>query len=313
MKITIVGAGNVGAICAIVIAEKELGNEVVLLDVKQGLAEGKSIDIMQMAPLALFDTKAIGVTDDYTATANSQVVVIAAGFPRKPGMNREDLINTNARIVKSITEKAIKQSPDAVFIVVTNPLDAMAYCAFKTADIPATRVIGMAGLVDTARFRYFIAEELQCSSKDIQAIILGGHGDHMVPIPRYTTINGIPVTQLISKEKIDDIIRRTSIGGGELVNLMGKSAWFAPGYAAARMVEAIVLDQKRYFPCSAYLSGQYGLDDIFFGVPVKLGAKGIENILEIELNESEKALVERSANSVRENIKFLYSKKVLGK
>jgi malate dehydrogenase len=238
-------------------------------------------------------------------------VVIAAGFPRKPGMNREDLINTNAMIVKSITEKAIKQSPDAVFIVVTNPLDAMAYCAFKTAGIPATRVVGMAGLVDTARFRYFLAEELQCSSKDIQAIILGGHGDHMVPIPRYTTINVIPVTQLISKERIDDIIRRTSIGGGELVNLMGKSAWFAPGYAAARMVEAIVLDQKRYFPCSAYLSGQYGLDDIFFGVPVKLGLKGIENILEIELNESEKALVERSANSVRENIKFLYSKKIL--
>ncbi len=313
MKITVVGAGNVGAICAIVIAEKELGNEVVLLDVKQGLAEGKSIDIMQMAPLALFDTKAIGVTDDYSATANSQVVVIAAGFPRKPGMNREDLINTNARIVKGITEKAIKQSPDAVFIVVTNPLDAMAYCAFKTANIPSNRVIGMAGLVDTARFRYFLAEELQCSSKDIQAIILGGHGDHMVPIPRYTTINGVPVTQMISKEKIDDIIRRTSIGGGELVNLMGKSAWFAPGYAAARMVEAIALDQKRYFPCSAYLSGQYGLDDIFFGVPVKLGAKGIENILEIELNESEKSLVERSANSVRENIKFLYSKKILVK
>ena len=313
MKITVVGAGNVGAICAIVIAEKELGNEVVLLDVKQGLAEGKSIDIMQMAPLALFDTKAIGVTDDYTATANSQVVVIAAGFPRKPGMNREDLINTNARIVRGITEKAIKQSPDAVFIVVTNPLDAMAYCAFKTANIPSNRVIGMAGLVDTARFRYFLAEELQCSSKDIQAIILGGHGDHMVPIPRYTTINGVPVTQLISKEKIDDIMRRTSIGGGELVNLMGKSAWFAPGYAAARMVEAIALDQKRYFPCSAYLSGQYGLDDIFFGVPVKLGAKGVENILEIELNETEKALVERSANSVRENIKFLYTKKILVK
>ena len=313
MKITVVGAGNVGAICAIVIAEKELGNEVVLLDVKQGLAEGKSIDIMQMAPLALFDTKAIGVTDDYSATANSQVVVIAAGFPRKPGMNREDLINTNARIVKGITEKAIKQSPDAVFIVVTNPLDAMAYCAFKTANIPSNRVIGMAGLVDTARFRYFLAEEMQCSSKDIQAIILGGHGDHMVPIPRYTTINGVPVTQLISKEKIEDIIRRTSIGGGELVNLMGKSAWFAPGYAAARMVEAIALDQKRYFPCSAYLSGQYGLDDIFFGVPVKLGAKGIENILEIELNESEKSLVERSAKSVRENIKFLYEKKILVK
>jgi malate dehydrogenase len=313
MKITVVGAGNVGAICAIVIAEKELGNEVVLLDIKQGLAEGKSIDIMQMAPLALFDTKAIGVTDDYTATANSQVVVIAAGFPRKPGMNREDLIDTNARIVKNITEKAIMHSPNAIFIVVTNPLDAMAYCALKTANIPSSRVIGMAGLVDTARYRHFLAEELQCSSKDIQAIVLGGHGDHMVPIPRYTTINGVPVTQLITAEKLEDIIRRTRIGGGELVNLMGKSAWFAPGYAAARMVEAIVLDQKRYFPCSAYLSGQYGLDDIFFGVPVKLGAKGIENILDIELNAQEKVLVERSADSVRETIKFLFTKKVLTK
>jgi malate dehydrogenase len=313
MKITIVGAGNVGAICAIVIAEKELGNEVVLLDVKRGLAEGKSIDIMQMAPLALFDTKTIGVTDDYSATANSHVVVIAAGFPRKPGMHREDLINTNALIVKNITENALKYSPEAIFIVVTNPLDAMAYCAFKSANIPSNRVIGMAGLVDTARYRYFLSEELQCSSKEIQAIILGGHGDHMVPIPRYTTVNGVPVTQLISTEKLDDIIRRTRIGGGELVNLMGKSAWFAPGYAAARMVEAIVLDQKRYFPCSVYLSGQYGLDDIFFGVPVRLGINGVENIMEIELNDSEKALVERSANSVRENIKILYSKKILTK
>jgi malate dehydrogenase len=313
MKITVVGAGNVGAICAIVIAEKELGNEVVLLDTKQGLAEGKSLDIMQMAPLALFDTKAIGVTDDYTATADSNIVVIAAGYPRKPGMNREDLINTNAQIVKSITEKAIKYSPEAIFIVVTNPLDAMAYCALKSAGIAPNRVIGMAGLVDTARFRHFLAEELKCSAKDVQAIILGGHGDHMVPIPRYTTVNGVPVAQLISKDKLDEIIRKTRIGGGELINLMGKSAWFAPGYAAARMVEAIALDQKRYFPCSAFLSGQYGLEDIFFGVPVKLGSNGIESIMEIELNESERSLVERSANSVKETIKFLYTKKILTK
>jgi malate dehydrogenase len=313
MKVTIVGAGNVGAICAIVTAEKELVNELVLLDIKQGLAEGKSIDIMQMAPLALFDTKTIGVTDDYTATTGSDVVVIAAGFPRKPGMSREDLINTNAQVVKSISEKAIKYSPDAIFIVVTNPLDAMAYCAYKSTGIPANRVIGMAGLVDTARYRFFLAEELKCSVKDTQAIILGGHGDHMVPIPRYSTVNGVPVTQLISKDKLDDIIRRTRMGGGELVNLMGKSAWFAPGYAAARMVEAIVLDQKRYFPCSVYLSGQYGLNDIFFGVPVILGSKGVESILEIELDSSEKSLVTHSAESVKETIKFLFKQKILEK
>jgi malate dehydrogenase len=228
-------------------------------------------------------------------------------------MNREDLINTNAQIVKSITEKAIKYSPDAIFIVVTNPLDAMAYCALKSAGIAPNRVIGMAGLVDTARFRHFLAEELKCSAKDVQAVILGGHGDHMVPIPRYTTVNGVPVAQLISKDKLDEIIRKTRIGGGELINLMGKSAWFAPGYAAARMVEAIALDQKRYFPCSAFLSGQYGLEDIFFGVPVKLGSNGIESIMEIELNESERSLVERSANSVKETIRFLYSKNILTK
>jgi malate dehydrogenase len=311
MKISVIGAGNVGANCAIVIAEKELGNEVILLDIKKGLAEGKSLDINQMAPLALFDTRTIGVTDDYLATANSDVIVLAAGLSRKPGMNRDDLISTNAQIVKTSTEKAIVHSPNAIFVVVTNPLDAMAYCVFKSAKIPASRVIGMAGLVDTARYRAFLADELRCSSKDIQAIILGGHGDHMVPIPRYTTVSGVPVTQLISKEKIDDIIRRTRMGGGELVNLMGKSAWVAPGYAAARMVEAIVLNQKRYFPCSAYLSGQYGMEDIFFGVPVKLGAGGIENILEIELNTQEKLLIEQSAESIRENIRFLYSKNIL--
>lgn len=311
MKITIVGAGNVGATCAIVIAEKELGNEVVLLDIKQGLAEGKALDIMQMAPLALFDTKTIGVTEDYARTAGSKIVVIAAGLSRKPGMSREDLISTNARIVRTVTENILRYSPDAIFVVVTNPLDAMAYCCFKSANIPSNRVIGMGGLVDTARYRSFLAEALECSPKDIQAVILGGHGDHMVPIINYTTVSGVPVTQLLKKEKLKEIINRTRLGGGELVNLMGKSAWYAPGYAAARMVEAISLDQKRYFPCSAYLTGQYGLNDLYFGVPVKLGINGIENILEFELNDADKVMVTRSAESVRESISVLKKLKII--
>jgi malate dehydrogenase len=311
MKITIVGAGNVGATCAIVIAQKELGSEIVLLDVKHGLAEGKALDIMQMAPLALFDTKTFGVTEDYARTAGSQIVVIAAGLSRKPGMSRDDLISTNANIVKSVTGNILKYSPDAIFVVVTNPLDAMAYCCYKSANIPSNRVIGMGGLVDTARYRAFLAEELDCSPKDIQAAILGGHGDHMVPIISYTTVSGVPVTQLLKKEKLKEIINRTRLGGGELINLMGKSAWYAPGYAAARMVEAIALNQKRYFPCSAYLTGQYGLKDIYFGVPVKLGINGIEKILEFELNDADKVMVNRSAESVRESIEVLKKLKIV--
>jgi len=305
MKITVVGAGNVGATAANILAEKEVASTVVLLDVVKGLAEGKSLDIMQMAPLALFDTKTIGVTDDYSATADSSVVIITSGLARKPGMNREDLLEANAHIVKNVTENIIKYSPDAILIVVSNPLDAMTYVAMKVAGIPSSRVMGMAGLLDTARYRAFLAEELDCSVKDIQAVILGGHGDDMVPLMNYTTLSGVPIRQLLSDEKLNEIINRTRKGGGELVNLMGKSAWYAPGYAAARMVEAIAKNQRRYFPCSAYLQGEYGQKDIYFGVPVKLGKKGIEHILEINLDKDEKALVEISANSVRENISFL--------
>ena len=305
MKITVVGAGNVGATAANILAEKEVGNTVVLLDVVKGLAEGKSLDIMQMGPLALFDTKTIGVTDDYEATANSTVVIITSGLARKPGMSRDDLITANANIVKTVTENIIQYSPDAILIVVSNPLDAMAYVAYKVAGIPAERVIGMAGLLDTARYKAFLAEALECSVKDIQAVTLGGHGDDMVPLPRYTTLTGVPVNQILSSEKINEIVLRTRKGGGELVNLMGKSAWYAPGYATARMVEAIMRNQKRYFSCSAYVEGEYGLSDMFFGVPVRLGRSGIEDILEIELNEDEKRLVEISANSVRQNIDFL--------
>jgi len=305
MKITVVGAGNVGATAANILAEKEVASTVVLLDVVKGLAEGKSLDIMQMAPLALFDTRTVGVTDDYSATADSDIVIITSGLARKPGMNREDLLEANAHIVKNVTENIIKYSPNAILIVVSNPLDAMTYVAWKVSGIPSSRVMGMAGLLDTARYRAFLAEELNCSVKDIQAVILGGHGDDMVPLMNYTTLSGVPIRQLLPDEKLHEIINRTRKGGGELVNLMGKSAWYAPGYAAARMAEAIAKNQRRYFPCSAYLEGQYGQNDLYFGVPVKLGKKGIEHILEITLDKEERALVEISANSVKENILYL--------
>jgi len=305
MKISVIGAGNVGATAANILAEKEVGNTIVLLDVVKGLAEGKSLDIMQMSPLALFDTRTIGVTDDYEATANSSVVIITSGQSRKPGMNREDLLDVNAKIVQHVTEQVMKHSPNAILIIVSNPLDAMAYVALKTARIAPERVIGMAGLLDTARYRSFLAEALECSVKDIQAITLGGHGDDMVPLIKYTTLSGVPVSQLLSDEKLREIVQRTRKGGGELVNLMGKSAWYAPGFATARMVEAIARNQKRYFPCSAYLEGEYGLNDLFFGVPVKLGKNGIEDILEIDLDADDRRMVEISANSVRESIMYL--------
>jgi malate dehydrogenase len=310
MKITVVGAGNVGATCANIIAEKEICSTVVLLDVQKGLAEGKALDIWQMAPLALYDTRTIGVTNDYEATANSKIVVITSGIARKPGMSRDDLVATNANIVKSVTENIIKYSPEAIIIIVSNPLDAMAYTSYMTAKVPPTRVLGMAGLLDTARYRAFIADELNCSVKDIQAIILGGHGDNMVPLKRYTTVSGVPITQLIDNDRLDEIIQRTRVGGGELVNLMGKSAWYAPGYAAARMVEAIVRNQKRYFPCSAYLQGEYGLKDIYFGVPVKLGKYGVERIMEISLNDEEKEMVSISAKNVHETTQVVKDMKL---
>lgn len=253
MKITVVGAGNVGATCANVIAHRELANEVVLVDIKEGTAEGKSLDMWQTAPINLYDTRMTGSTNDYEKTAGSDVVVITSGLPRKPGMSRDDLISTNAAIVKTVTENAIKYSPDAIFIVVSNPLDVMTYCAYLTAKVDSRKVFGMAGILDTARYRAFLAEALDVSPKDIQAMLLGGHGDTMVPLPRYTTISGIPVTELISEDKLEAIVQRTKVGGGELVNLMGTSAWYAPGAAAAQMVESIVRDQKRIFPVCAWL------------------------------------------------------------
>lgn len=300
MKVTVVGAGNVGATCADVIAQKELVNELVLLDIKENFAEGKALDIWQTAPVNLYDTRIIGSTNDYSKTANSDVVVITSGLPRKPGMSRDDLISTNAGIVKIVTENILKYSPKAIIIIVSNPLDVMTYCAYLTAKIDSKRVFGMAGILDTARYRAFLAEELNCSPKDIQAVLMGGHGDTMVPLPRYTTVSGIPVTELIAKEKLDEIIERTKKGGGEIVNLLGTSAWYAPGAAAAQMVEAIIRDQKRIFPVCAWLQGEYGLKDIYLGVPVKLGKNGIEQIIELKLNDEEKKLLSDSAKSVKE-------------
>ncbi len=299
MKVTVVGAGNVGATCADVLAHKEIANEIVLLDIKEGFAEGKALDIWQTSPINLYDSRTVGSTNDYSKTADSDVVVITSGLPRKPGMSRDDLIATNAGIVKMVTENIVKYSPEAKIIIVSNPLDVMTYCAYLTAKVDPSRVFGMAGVLDTARYRAFLATELNVSPKDIQAVLMGGHGDTMVPLPRYTTVGGIPVTELISEEKLNEIIERTKFGGGEIVKLLGTSAWYAPGAAAAQMVEAIVRDQKRIFPVCAWLQGEYGMSNIYLGVPVVLGKNGIERIIELDLNEDEKALLAESADAVR--------------
>jgi malate dehydrogenase len=283
-----------------VLAYREVANEIVLVDIKEGIAEGKSLDIWQKAPIDLYDTRTVGSTNDYSKTANSDVVVITSGLPRKPGMSRDDLIGTNAGIVKSVTENVVKYSPNAIIIVVSNPLDVMTYQAHLTSKFSRNRVIGMAGILDTARYRAFLAEALNVSPKDIQAVLMGGHGDTMVPLPRYTTVGGIPVTELIDKDKLNAILERTKVGGGELVKLMGTSAWYAPGSAAAQMVEAIVKDQRRVFPVCIKLEGEYGIKDCYLGVPVILGKNGVEKVIELDLNDQEKALLESSRKAVRE-------------
>ncbi|MGC1242733.1 MAG: malate dehydrogenase [Chryseosolibacter sp.] len=300
MKVTVVGAGNVGATCADVLAYREIANQIVLIDIKEGLAEGKSLDIWQKAPIDLYDTRTIGSTNDYAKSAGSDVVVITSGLPRKPGMSRDDLIGTNAGIVKTVTENVVRHSPNAIIIVVSNPLDVMTYQAHLTSKFPRTRVMGMAGILDTARYRAFLAEALNVSPKDIQAVLMGGHGDTMVPLPRYTTVAGIPVTELMDKDKLTAILERTKVGGGELVKLMGTSAWYAPGSAAAQMVEAIVRDQRRVFPVCVKLEGEYGIKDCYLGVPVVLGKNGIEKIIELDLNSEEKGLMEASRKAVKE-------------
>lgn len=304
-KVTVVGAGNVGATCADVLAYREIAEEIVLVDIKEGIAEGKALDIWQKAPINQYDSRTVGSTNDYSKTANSDVVVITSGLPRKPGMTRDDLIETNAGIVKSVTENVAKYSPNAIIIVVSNPLDVMTYQAHLTSGFSRNKVMGMAGILDTARYRAFLAEELNVSGKEIQAILMGGHGDTMVPLPRYTTVAGIPVTELVSKDKLDAIIERTKFGGGELVKLMGTSAWYAPGAAAAQMVEAILKNQRRVFPVCIKLDGEYGIDDCYLGVPVILGKNGIEKVIELDLNAEEKQLLETSRGHVKEVMQVL--------
>ena len=304
-KITVIGAGNVGATCANVIAHKDLAKEVVLLDIKEGIAEGKALDIWQTAAINHFNTRVTGVTNDYLKTKGSGVIVITSGIPRKPGMSRDDLIKTNASIVKDVTEKAVKYSPHAIIIVVSNPLDVMTYAAYLASNKPSRKVFGMAGTLDTGRYRAFLANALNVAPVDIHAMLMGGHGDTMVPLPRYTSVNGIPVTELLGKDELDKIVERTKKGGGELVNLMGTSAWYAPGAAAAQMVEAIVDDQKRVIPVCACLKGEYGLRDIYMGVPVKLGKAGIEEIIEVDLNKEEKKLLASSAKAVHDVMRVL--------
>lgn len=304
-KITVIGAGNVGATCANVIAHKDLTREVILVDIKEGVAEGKALDIWQTSSINNFNTRVVGVTNDYLKTKGSSIVVITSGLPRKPGMSRDDLIKTNAGIVIDVTQKVIKYSPEAIIIVVSNPLDVMTYAAYRAARKHSSKVFGMAGILDTGRYKAFIAEALDVSPKDIHSLLLGGHGDSMVPLPRFTSIAGIPITDLLNKEEIDKIVERTKKGGGELVNLMGTSAWYAPGAAAAQMVEAIVDDQKRIFPVCAYLDGEYGLDNVYMGVPVKLGSKGIEEIIELKLTPDEHRMLNESAESVKTTMRIL--------
>lgn len=305
MKITVVGAGNVGASCADVLAHRDAAHEIVMVDIKQGIAEGKALDIWQSSPIDRFNSKTTGVTNNYTPTANSNVVVITSGLPRKPGMSRDDLIETNAVIVKSVTEQIIKHSPCSIIIVVSNPLDVMTYQAYLTSKFPRTRVMGMAGILDTGRYKAFIADELNVSPKDISALLLGGHGDTMVPLPRYTTVSGIPITDLLPTDKINAIIERTRFGGGELVKIMGTSAWYAPGSAAARMAEAITRNHRRVFPCCVKLEGEYGLKDVFVGVPVVLGKNGIERIIELKLTDKETEQLHTSARAVKEMMDVL--------
>ncbi len=297
-KVTVVGAGNVGATCAECVARAEVTNEVVMVDIKENFAEGKALDQWETSPVNYFSTRITGSTNDYSKTANSDVVVITSGIPRRPGMSRDDLIATNAGIVKTVTEQVVAASPNAIIIVVSNPLDVMTYQAYVTSKFPSQRVMGMAGILDTARYRSFLSLELNVSPKDIQAVLMGGHGDTMVPLPRYTTVSGIPVTEMLDDATIERIVNRTKKGGGEIVNLLGTSGWYAPGASAAQMVTAILRDEKRIFPACAYLEGQYGLSNMFLGVPVKLGRKGIEEIIELKLNDAEMTLLKDSAQAV---------------
>ena len=300
MKITLVGAGAVGASCAEYIAIKNFASEVVILDIKEGFAEGKAMDLMQTASLNGFDTKIVGVTNDYSKTAGSDVVVITSGVPRKPGMTREQLIGINAGIVKSVSSNLIKYSPEAIMIVVSNPMDTMTYLVHKTAGLPKNRIIGMGGALDSARFKYRLAEALGAPISDVDGMVIGGHSDvGMVPLTRMATRNSIPVSKFISEERLDEVMEATKVGGGTLTKLLGTSAWYAPGAAVSGLVQAIVCDQKKIFPCSTLLEGEYGLNDICIGVPVVLGRNGIEEIVHLDLTDAENEHMNRSAEGVR--------------
>jgi len=304
-KVTVVGAGNVGATCAQVLATRDYA-DVVLVDIKEGLPQGKALDINQMGSVIGYEPRVTG-TNGYDETAGSDVVVITAGIPRTGDMSRDDLVSTNEKIVGSVTQEAIAQSPNAILIIVSNPLDAMCHVAKNVSGWPRERVFGMAGILDTARFSTFIAWATGASVKDVQATVLGGHGDQMVPVVSATTVGGIPLSKLVGDDEIGAMVERTAKGGGELVKLLGTSAWYAPGAAAAQMVDSIMLDEKRVLPCTAYLEGEYGIDGLYMGVPVKLGAGGVEEIYELDLSDEERSLLEKSAEAVREVVGVLTS------
>jgi malate dehydrogenase len=302
-KVTVVGAGNVGATCALEVARRDYA-DVVLVDIVENLPQGKALDMNQMAAVLGFEPRIVG-SNGYDETAGSDVVVITAGVPRKPGMSRDDLVQTNEKIVGSVTREAVAQSPDAIIVVVSNPLDAMCHVAKNVSAWPKERVFGMAGILDTARFSTFIAWETGSSVKDVTAMVLGGHGDQMVPVVSATTVGGIPLTQVATAERVERMVDRTRKGGGEIVDLLGTSAWYAPGAAAAQMVDAVMLDEKRMLPCTALLEGEYGIDGLYMGVPVKLGAGGIEEVIELELTAQEQAWLQESASAVRDVVSVL--------
>jgi malate dehydrogenase len=302
-KVTVVGAGNVGATAAQEIARRDYA-DVVLVDIKEGLPQGKALDLNESGPVLGYEPNIVG-SNGYDETAGSEIVVITAGVPRKPGMSRDDLVTTNEEIVGGVTTEAVERAPDAILVVVSNPLDAMCHVALDVSGSPRERVVGMAGILDTARFSTFIAWETGASAKDVTAMVLGGHGDQMVPLVSATNVGGIPLRRLVSDERIEALVERTRKGGGEIVDLLGTSAWYAPGAAIAQMVDSIMLDQKRVLPCTAYLEGEYGIDGLYMGVPVKLGARGVEDIVELELADDERAELERSANAVRDVVGVL--------
>ncbi len=300
MKITVVGAGAVGATCADNIARRELAEELVILDIKEGFAEGKALDITQTASLSGFDTRVKGVTNDYSATAGSDVVVITSGIPRKPGMTREELIGTNAKIVEGVCKSILEYSPNAIIVVISNPMDTMTYLALKSTGLPKNRIIGMGGILDSARFKCYLQKELNCSQNDLQATVVGGHGDTtMIPLTRLATLNGTPVSNMLSAETLKSVAAATMVGGATLTGLLGTSAWYAPGAAGAELVESIVRNQKKVFPCCVKLEGEYGQNDICLGVPVVIGSTGWESIIDYKLNEEEMAAFNKSADAVR--------------